>query len=153
MKPLSEKEVMKYFNRFKRKYIKALGRKPTTGVQLFNLCKELFGDKFIGVYSQDSKIPTTKNKTEYYILNQDTAKGKGIHWIGLVNSKNNIWYIWDSYGRKSKKLLPLFTKGKGIVVDADYDVDQSKTSTVCGPICIAWLSTVETLGIRNALKV
>jgi hypothetical protein len=158
---LSEKEVLKSFNKDKKALIKAMGTKSTTDRQLNTMGKQLFGAKYLGTYSQDN-IPWKKvnsilnfNNT-FAIINTDPVGKPGVHRVALYITAKTV-YIWDSYGRNSKALLPLFVAQlktrKYRFKDSDNDIEQSKKSEICGQLCLAWMRTVKDLGIMNAMKV
>ena len=150
---MKEEEVLKIFNCYKIRLIQKLGTKQTDNEQLEKLGYALLKGRFQGVYPQD-KLPV--NRSGYYVMNTDTSNKPGIHWVGVVVTKKTV-YVWDSFGRKSKTLLKVLTKNakavNKVVVDAEYDREQSILSEVCGPLSLAWLLTVKQTGIKNALKV
>jgi hypothetical protein len=150
MPPLTEKQVMRVFNAHKKRLIKQLGSKSTSDKQLTDTGKLLLGPRFQGAFPQNHTIKTTP-KVQYLILNVDTRGKPGSHWVGVVKN-NKTFYVFDSFGRTSRKLLPIFSRGK-LVIDSEYDAEQFGSSEVCGQLCICWLMTVRQLGIRNALKV
>jgi hypothetical protein len=149
MPSLSEKEVMKVFNHHKRKFIRILGRKATTDTQLNDVGQAYF-PQFVGAFSQDVKITPTPAR-QYFIINTDRKHQPGTHWCGVVKN-GKTYYVYDSFGRTSSRLLPHFSKGK-LVVDSDYDAEQFGKTEICGVLCLAWIATVAEVGIRNALKV
>jgi hypothetical protein len=158
MKTLSEKQVLRKFKTNKKKMIEILGVKSTLDSDLTDLGKKLFDSMYLGTFSQDN-LPWSKIKKKnsiYAIINTDTSKGPGVHWVALAITPKTI-YIWDSYGRNAERLLPKLTKqikGKKIKIrEADPDKDQSDSSEICGALCLAWLSCVKQLGIRNSLKI
>lgn len=151
MKILSEKQIERKFKQYSKKFIDFIGHdKSTSNIELNNLGK-LHIPSFIGVFSQNSKIPTTPRLCNF-IINTDLEHQPGTHWIAIHRTKNNKYYIFDSFGRSSKKLIPHFVRGK-MHVDSDYDVNQSESSEICGALCLAWLKCVSLHGVRNALKI
>jgi hypothetical protein len=159
---LSEKEVMKVFNKHKKTLLQQMGINSTSDTQLNTVGNELFGKQYIGTFSQDS-LPwkrvhsaLKKNTNSFAIINTDTFGKAGVHWVALYFTPKTV-YIWDSYGRDSKKLLPIFIKQlksrKYKFKDSDPDADQSKKSQICGQISLGFMLTVQDLGITNAMKV
>lgn len=151
MPSLSEKQVMRHFNKYKRQFIQELGRKATSDQQLTAVGKRIFGSKYSGTYPQNGKIPQ-RNGKHYYIINVDLSHQPGSHWVAVCTTPKGISYVYDSFARSSKKLLPHFSKNR-IIVDAEYDPEQFGSTEICGPLCLAWLACVDSLGIRNALKI
>ena len=124
----------------------------TDNEQLEIIATSLLPKKFKGVYSQD----TVPDKPGYYIVNTDLYGKPGVHWVGVVITRQRV-YVWDSFGRSSNKLLKALSKNSKIanklIVDADYDPEQKISEMLCGQISLAWLLTVDEVGIKNALKV
>ena len=52
---------------------------------------------FLGAFSYD-QLPKSRKKMFSLIINTDSSRESGSHWIALVY-KNNIYYFIDSYGR------------------------------------------------------
>lgn len=149
---MKESDVVAVFNEFKKRVLKRMGKKITDNTQLDEVGRALFPKKFKGVFSQDT-VPI--HKTGYFIVNTDVITGPGVHWVGLVSTKKNI-YIWDSFGRASTELLKVLSKKAVLnkkVIDAEYDAEQHVSEMLCGQISLAWLMTVDKVGIKNALKV
>jgi hypothetical protein len=151
MPTLSEKEVTAKFRTYKRQMIKALGRKATTDKQLTTMGKKLFGKKYIGTFSQNYKVKSSPT-TQMFVINTDTSGGPGEHWIAVLKN-NNTFYVYDSFARTSKKIIPVFSKNKLIIESDRDDAEQRGQSEVCGQLCLSWLCVAQELGIRNALKI
>ena len=124
---------------------------PLDSVTIQKKGKELFKSKFIGVFSQDSPVP---KRDGYMIMNNDYLGGGGIHWVAIVKQSKNI-YVYDSFGRYSKNILPTFTakmKKQGYKVhSADpSDADQhGYTSVDCGHRSLSALQIAHTKGIKK----
>jgi hypothetical protein len=111
----------------------------------------LFGGKFRGVFSVNSKFPI---KSGYYVINTDVEKGRGIHWIGMV-VKEKMVYFYDSFGRNPNDLVPLLAKRikkRGVWFDSK-DREQKDLEVICGHLTIAWLQVVDKYGIVAAKKI
>ena len=109
-----------------------LGNKVTYSNDLHRVGKKLLGKDFVGVYPSD-QIPRLKNK-QCCILNLDKSDQSGSHWIAVYrDGKTNLTY--DSFGRKSSKIIPSLKN----VEDADYDVEQMIEQEDCGARSIAFL--------------
>ncbi len=110
------------------------------------------------MFPQDKlpKIIFDKNTNYFAIVNTDTylntlgQKNKGTHWVAVagIPNKNNV-LVYDSFGRDSRKLLPLIYKS-GITIDTDYDAEQKKIQDSCGQFSLAWLCVVELIGYKLA---
>lgn len=115
-------------------------------------CKKISGIGFTGVYMQNQLPPLRTNST--FIMNNDLTTGEGIHWVaGVVHGKTV--YVYDSFGRRSKNLLPIFTqqmKAKRYrIVNTDLsDQDQYGYKSVdCGHRCISALKIYKSYGLRG----
>jgi hypothetical protein len=162
---IREKNVMKVFNVHKKAMLKSMGHNITSSTILNDKGNQLFnnivanGNMYLGTFSQDNlpwhKIKN-KKKPIMAIINTDVANKPGVHWVALYITPKTI-YIWDSYGRDTNKLLPVFAKQMKFYKikskDADPDKNQTNTSKICGQLCLSFLSTVKQVGIRNALLI
>jgi hypothetical protein len=109
-----------------------LGRKVTYSDEIDDVGKILLGNDFVGVFASDM-IPRLKN-TQCCVLNLDRSDQSGSHWIAVYKvGKKNLTY--DSFGRKSSKIIPSLKN----VEDADYDVEQMIEQEDCGARSIAFL--------------
>ena len=100
---------------------KALGKSGiTNGDDINKLAKQLFGDRFIGIFviKGQSSVPTLK-EGQIAILNKD------VHWYAIFKKDGKL-YETDSYGRdllgpKYKDKLPpkSFIQGNGGVDNQD----------------------------------
>ena len=100
------------------KALKLIETKMGTGItystDLINkLGKHLFGIKFKGVYSSDDTIPKG-----YVIVNVDKSNQPGSHWLAICDN-----LVYDSFGRKTSKLIPHLTLKN--YRDAEYDAEQT----------------------------
>ena len=148
MKKLTKKTAERKYNIMLKKVIKDIGNNITDNVQLHNYINDKL--KFGGIYMVDEKIPKTKNTS--FIINTDTTKGIGKHWCAVYVSDKGYYYVYDSFGRKSSKILKPFVKGK-IVIDTEYDAEQNVNEVNCGQRCVAWLLFRKEHGIYNALQI
>lgn len=133
---------------------KLLNNKGTTNnIELNRLCSELFGGKFHGVYPSD-KIPNLNFHKNYCILNLDKSSQPGSHWIACVLDSNNDIYVFDTYDRSIKKILPSIYKVKHHrILKGSRSVLEKDTGEDCGERCVAWLLLVEKYGIDVAKKI
>ena len=91
-----------------------------------------------------------KTKT-YAIVNLDDSTQVGSHWVAIVKEKNKT-YIYDSFGRKTYKILPeLVQSGNGIIKETENDAEQGKEMEDCGQRSLASLMVYDKYG-WNGLK-
>ena len=128
-----------------------IGNTTTYQSQLDNIAKKIFGNRYKGSFSSD-QIPKLEND-ECCIANLDDSSKPGSHWISLYKKNNDI-YVYDSFGRSSKKIIPsVFKSGNGTIKDTDYDSEQKINENNCGQRSLAWLCYLEEYGVKKALKI
>lgn len=122
-----------------------LGKKATYDYELNKIGKILFKKKFVGVMPMD-QTPILKDD-ESCIVNTNA------HWVSLY-FKDGILYIYDSFGRKYKRLFNNILKDKyDKIVQTDNDAEQGMEEETCGVFCLSWLCVVYNLGIDKALLI
>ena len=146
-----EQKAENVFRLYKAELISKLGKKALSNDTIDKYSKLLFQSEYKGCYAQDTQF---EKKSGYYIINTDLEKGKGIHWVALILTPK-IAYIYDSFSRDPKKLLPhLLQHLKNYkIVSSDKDKEQRGSSELCGHASLAFLLVVQKLGIRSALKI
>ena len=147
-----ETKAENVFRLYKAELISKLGRKALSNDTIDKYGKILFQSKYRGSFAQDQKF---EKKSGFYIINTDLESGKGIHWVALILTAKTA-YIYDSFARDPKKLLPHLIqhlKNYKIVSSDRKDVEQRGSSSICGHASLAFLLTTQKLGIRSALKI
>ena len=129
---------------------KMFGIKHTTySDDLDYIGKKILGDKFVGVFPSD-KIPKLKNDT-YCILNLDNSSEAGSHWIAIYKDNLNETYVYDSFGRSNKIIIPsLIKSGNGKIKDTDRDIEQKLKEVDCGARSLTWCIFCDNWGIDCA---
>lgn len=151
MKKNNERECMLIYNKILKEIVKPLGN-TTYLSDLLGIGKKLLGVKFKGVYPSD-KIPKLNDLSPYAILNLDTSKEKGSHWVAIAKH-GDITYLYDSFGRKNTQIIPnLRFSGNGRIYDTDKDAEQKVYEMDCGARCIAWLLYFDKYGPKCALLI
>jgi hypothetical protein len=149
MRPNKEKKAEYIYNKVLRDIIEPMtGDNSTYLTQLNGVGHKLFGCKFKGVFPSD-KIPKLNDLAPYAILNLDTSKEPGSHWIAIAKYPHeNKTIMYDSFGRSDKKIIPtLKNSHNGIIYDADStDVEQKLLETNCGARCLAFLVVYDRWG-------
>lgn len=147
---------MELFNRYKNKIISVFGKKPLDTQQINSLGQKLLGKCYQGSFAQNEKFEI---KNGYYIINTDLVGRIGEHWIAMIISGKRA-YIYDSYGRSTKKILKHLYKrliDMGFkIIEADKDPEQKNSGNqkyICGHLSIAFLKVAKLKGIRVALSI
>ena len=142
----------KLFLKHKKALIKAHGNKALDNFQIDAICHPIFGARWRGCNPQDKIVW----KTGYQIINTDTSRGGGIHWVSIYITPKKI-HVYDSFGRSTKRLLKILTSqatSKNInIIESKRDAEQFGSTEVCGHLSISWLLCVKRLGIKISLKI
>ena len=131
-----------------------LGNVALSDSTVSRICRNLFKTKFLGVFMQDSNIP---QRNGYMVLNNDFVGGKGIHWLAVIKTGKNV-YIYDSFGRLGRNILPHFCRnlqrhGYTIHNTDTSDQDQYGNKSVdCGHRCISALKIAHRYGINAFMQ-
>ena len=128
-----------------------LGNKTTYLSDLTKVGKKMLGSKYLGTFSSDQIQKLTPSQP-YSILNLDTSKESGSHWIAVaLDTKTNKTVAYDSFGRSNIKIIPALSKSdNGSIVDTDRDVEQDILETDCGARSIAFLLLFDSFGVDIA---
>ena len=124
-----------------------LGVSTTTSSQLDKVGRQ-FLPQFKGSHAAD-QIPNLNNQ-QCTILNLDKLGSPGSHWIGVFKS-NDLYHIYDSFGRSTRQIIPSLDDLS--VQDADYDAEQDINQNNCGQRCLAWLILASYWNIKTAMMV
>ena len=151
---MQDKIINKFFLDSKNSILRHIGRNPMTDVELMKFGKKILGNKFKGVLLQDELIDIP-NGSGVWIINTDKKNGKGIHWIVVWITPKHA-YIFDSFGRDTKKIVSVLykniIKSGRYIIEADHDQNQKGNSMICGQLCIAFLITVIKYGIKKSIQ-
>ena len=115
----------------------------TNNIELNKLGKELFGNKFIGVFMAN-ELQRMKNN-EYCIINNKSSKSHGEHWLSLIKY-NDKKYIWDSFARNYKTLSPYF-KNKNWV-NASVKQFEPNEGKDCGQLSLSFILTFDKFKLK-----
>ena len=147
LKGSGEIQVDKVYNDFLKLFNKYFGTKATYDIDLSKVGYELIPG-FKGVYPMEDMNQLDKlNDKESYIINT------GEHWVALYMNKK-ILVIYDSFGRKYQELFhKILSDIYPKIVDVDNDAEQEIKQETCGQRALAWLSTIQSVGIDKAMLV
>lgn len=147
-----EQRALKAYRFCLKKVKQQIGHGGTTmGSELEKVGKYYLGDDFRGVYSQDM-VPNDMKHGQYAVVNVDTSDKGGSHWVAVKKNKNKHVLIYDSFGRKSKKLLPILYR-QFDVTDADYDREQAYREDNCGQRCVSFILVDYCLGEKYSMLI
>ena len=110
--------------------------KPLSNFDLMEWVKQLGIKHFRGIYSRD-RLPK-QIKKECGIINLDTFKGPGTHWVCYRNLDSVVEYF-DPFGliMPNEALSYFRTSGKHIVYSMDEI--QNRSTVLCGYWCLYYL--------------
>ncbi len=146
-----EKRMHIIYNRVLDNMEKKLGNDSTYSDTLDRVSREQLGKKFHGVYPSD-RIPKLTSIKPYAIINTDKSSAPGSHWVGVgYNDHGEYYMIYDSFGRKTNKIMPEFRASfNGRVLETDSDAEQRMKENNCGQRSLAWLICVDSFGFDMA---
>lgn len=107
-------------------------------------------DEHMFIKNKSSHLSDVSRIDGLMIVNNKTRAHGGEHWVAVA-SKDGTLYVFDSFGRPTKDLIPSLYNSKLKVRDSDYDKDQNVSQTDCGSRCIGWLMLLKEHGVENAL--
>ena len=134
MKSCEKYEILKEFEETLIILEDILGDKATSNIQLLKIGKRIFGDRFKNVYCSNDSIRLKNN--ECCIVNTDSSKQEGSHWISLYKYKDH-YFVWDSFARDIHTLSKFFRFKKWINVE--HPREESFKSSSCGQLSMAWM--------------
>jgi len=134
----------------------------TTDAELTKIGKKVIGRCYLGTFSSDVRPVDIYTKTlnprcddYYFIINVDGSSQPGSHWIAVAKLANmNKYLIYDSFARKSKKLIPAFIRNfRYEYIDLNGKADQKVQEENCGQRSIAMLLFIKKHGYHAAKKI
>ncbi len=140
----------KKYGNLLREIQKAMGRSTTSTHELNTSGKILLGVKFKGAWPSD-RVPRLKNG-DMAISNLDGSDSPGSHWVALAKDGGKTM-VYDSYGRKSRRIIPSLHKGGRSAVDTDLDAEQNAVQKNCGQRCLAALAVYQIYGKEGFMKI
>lgn len=96
--------------------------------------------RFRGVYMRDHLPDRGPLKYESAIVNLDSEKGIGSHWVAYVKKDKNVYYF-DSYGNLKPpiELVSYLTRQHNCSIFYNHNNFQSYSSFNCGHLCLKFL--------------
>lgn len=91
---------------------------------------------FRGIFMRDS-LPTYPTKYECAIVNLDSNKGSGTHWVAYKKKGSSVDYF-DSFGAL-KPPLELARYFRQCKIRYNYDPYQKYNTINCGHLCLEFL--------------
>ncbi len=96
---------------------------------------------FIGVYPLD-KVPKGIKKNSSLIVNTDTHRLEGKHWIAVSYERDGKMYVYDSFGYYyPHTLIGRLLKSNPREIVFNNRMDQLPWEKNCGLRCLAFLKT------------
>ena len=121
--------------------------KPLTNIELERYASDI--PHFRGVFMRDT-LPKRIRKNERGIINLDSSKNQGSHWISYARvqkTKNSkpIVYYFDSFGdlKPTSEMVKYFkSNGKDVDIKYNHKQYQSYGTSNCGQLCLKFLRSV-----------
>lgn len=86
-------------------------------------------------------LPLHPRKNESAIVNLDSNKGSGTHWVCYKKIGNSVRY-YDSFGNLKPSLELIKYFGPNTVIRYNYKRKQPFNSVTCGHLCLEFLKNV-----------
>ena len=137
---MNERQANQKYNVILRKVESMMGKNSTNSSQLTRVGKHFLGKEYVGTFAVD-RTPILSHLKPFAIINLDRSHSKGTHWVAICYSekqdqKKNKYVVFDSFGRKSTKILSSLYRFN--IVDTDYDIDQRESESNCGQRSMSW---------------
>ena len=142
---MSNYRILKFYEQTLMKIEDIIGSGITNNILLDKLGYATFGNDYLGTNTSDNFPKYIKNN-QCFILNTDSSKKPGTHWVGFYKINDKLYY-YDSF-RRSKKELSKFWKNKRMYNANKTDRDQSYNETDCGSRSFAFLVLMRRFGER-----
>jgi hypothetical protein len=92
---------------------------------------------FRGVYMRDT-MPVDPLANECAVVNLDSIRGPGTHWIAYSKHKNIVYYF-DSFGNLPPPVELIEYFGNGIKMFYNHYNYQPYNTSICGQLCLQFL--------------
>ena len=108
--------------------------------EIAKLVKYLDIPNFRGVFERDT-LPTKPNNNESGIVNLNTSKEKGSHWVAYYKDVAKRIYF-DSFGQITPIEIQKYLKTKdefkndAPVIERNTDIVQEPNTSICGHLCL-----------------
>jgi len=113
-----------------------LPRRPLTDIDVKKFAKLLKIPNFRGVFMRDN-LPTQPDIKECAIVNLDSVKNAGTHWVAFVKRNSNVIYF-DPFGDLTPP-LELQKYLRGSIIRYNNEKFQNYNSFNCGHLCLKFL--------------
>lgn len=124
--------------------------RPLTNYDLYYYAKKLKIKYFRGVYMLDELPRNGPKKFETAIVNLDSSRGAGTHWVAYLKRGDCVLYF-DSFGnlKPPKQLVRYF---KQVQIYYNYETIQKYNTNICGHLCLDLLRKLSQRLFRNAVR-
>jgi hypothetical protein len=106
--------------------------------ELESYAKQLRIPYFRGVYMRDALPKNGPRKNESAIVNLDSYRGKGTHWVSYMKIGAKVQY-YDSFGVPPPTELQRYLLQDGTIL-FNYEQDQNTNEVICGHLCLKFLT-------------
>ena len=141
------------FNKVVAELEKAYGDGMKTNFQLIEIASHVFPQLKQNVF-RNADYDFDQMINRFAIVNTDNRKG--VHWTATYQTGRTI-YLFDSFGRSTKNLIPVFykraKKAGYMIIDTRHRREQKDYQQDCGLRSLAWIIIASSRGIQQALKI
>lgn len=117
-----------------------LPNRALSDVDLMKYAKKLKIPHFRGVFMRDALPSSPPRQCESAIINLDTQKGPGTHWVAYNKNKDSVLYF-DSFGllKPPIELVRYLEGGSKCTIKYNPDTYQQYNTINCGHLCLEFL--------------
>ena len=149
----AEVQAHKLYDMYYKQAIGLIGHSNTTNsLQLNAVGKSLFGRKYLGTFPRDMIPKFNRSAKSYSIINLDSSKEKGSHWVAVCQFADGKKQSYDSFGRNLKPILKIKTENSDISdrEQMSKQIGDKHEETDCGQRSLAFLLVCHNHGYKVA---
>lgn len=115
-----------------------LPNRALSDIDLIKYVKKLKIPHFRGIFMRDSMPSSSPWNNESAIINLDTLRGPGTHWVAYKKTGYSVLYF-DSFGSLKPPQELLRYLGSKCKITYNFEAYQSYNTVNCGHLCLEFL--------------
>lgn len=109
-----------------------------TDIELKRVAKKLKIPHFRGVFMRDQLINMKPEENECAIINLDSSKGSGTHWVAYSKRGSRTLY-YNSFGDVAPPSELTRYLGGSSLIEYNFSAEQAYGTVICGHLCLSFL--------------
>lgn len=121
--------------------IDAIPNRPLSTGDILKYAEKLKIPYFRGVFMRDTLPKTGVFINESAVINLDSFRGVGTHWVCYMK-RGNIVNYFDSFGnlRPPNELVKYLNSKQRVIINFNYVNKQKLNTSNCGHLCLDFLA-------------